>query len=66
MIDKIVIVACGKGTRLQPLTNHIPKILINIHNDNILCKIINYWNKYCKNFIILINKEYNSYINFYL
>lgn len=66
MIDKIVIVACGKGTCLQPLKNHIPKILLNIHNDNILCKLINYWNKYCKKFIILINKEYNSYINFYL
>ena len=66
MIDKIVIVACGKGTRLNPYTNYIPKILVNISNENILKKIINYWKKYCKNFIILINQNYNSYIKFYL
>jgi mannose-6-phosphate isomerase-like protein (cupin superfamily)/GTP:adenosylcobinamide-phosphate guanylyltransferase len=66
MIDKIVIVACGKGSRLNPYTNYIPKILVNINNENILKKIINYWKKYCKNFIILINSNFNSYINFYL
>jgi mannose-6-phosphate isomerase-like protein (cupin superfamily) len=66
MIDKIAIVGCGKGTRLNPFTNYIPKVLVNINNDNILCKIINYWKKYCNSFVILINKEYNSYINFYL
>jgi mannose-6-phosphate isomerase-like protein (cupin superfamily) len=66
MIDKIVIVACGKGTRLTPFTNYIPKILVNISNDNILFKIINYWKKYCKEFILIVNEEYNSYINFYL
>jgi len=66
MIDYIVIVACGKGTRLSPLTNHIPKILVNLNNDNILSKIVLYWKLYCKKFIILINEEYNTYINFYL
>jgi len=66
MIDNIIIVACGKGSRLNPLTNHIPKILVNLNNDNILTKIVSYWKTYCKKFIILINKEFNSYISFYL
>ena len=48
MIDKIVIIACGKGTRLMPLTSCIPKLLININNDNMLVKIVNYWKQYCK------------------
>ena len=66
MIDYVCIVACGKGSRLNPLTNHIPKVLVNLNNDNILSKIISYWKQYCKKFIVLINSEYNSYIEFYL
>ena len=66
MIDCVCIVACGKGSRLNPLTNHIPKVLVNLNNDNILSKIVSYWKQYCKRFIVLINCEYNSYIRFYL
>ena len=57
MIDKIVIIACGKGTRLMPLTSCIPKLLININNDNMLVKIVNYWKQYCKKIIIVTNKD---------
>jgi mannose-6-phosphate isomerase-like protein (cupin superfamily) len=66
MIDRIVVVSCGKGSRLNPITCFIPKILVNLNNENILTHIISYWKLYCNNFIILINKEYNSYIEFYL
>lgn len=66
MIDYICILACGKGVRLQPYTFNIPKILINIDNDNMLTKIVNYWKYYSNNFIIVINKEYNEMVRFYL
>ena len=66
MIDKIVIIACGKGTRLMPLTSCIPKLLININNDNMLVKIVNYWKQYCKKIIIVTNKEYNIFVDFYM
>lgn len=65
-IDNIVIVACGKGTRLKPLTTNIPKILVNINNDNIINKILNYWSQYCNNFIIIIESEFNTLVEFYL
>lgn len=65
MIDYICILAGGKGIRLYPLTIHIPKILVNLHNENILTKIVNYWKRYCKNFIIITNPEYVDFINFY-
>jgi choline kinase/mannose-6-phosphate isomerase-like protein (cupin superfamily) len=65
MIDYICILAGGKGVRLHPLTFHIPKILVNLHNENILSKIINFWKAYCKKFILIVNPEYADFINFY-
>lgn len=66
VIDTVFIFAAGNGTRLKPFTNHIPKILVNIDNDNILTKIINYWNKYTNKFVIIINKNYENIIDFYM
>lgn len=64
-IDTVVILACGKGTRLNPLTNHIPKILVNLDHNNLMCRHIEYWSKYTKNFIIVVEKKYNNLIKFY-
>ena len=65
-IDYIVICASGKGTRLLPITKHIPKLLVNIDNLNILDKIINYWRNYSKKFVIIIDSAYNEIVDFYL
>jgi hypothetical protein len=64
-IDNVVISACGKGTRLFPITQHIPKILVNINNKNMLHHFIEYWSDYSKNIIILIEPQYSEIINFY-
>jgi HAD superfamily hydrolase (TIGR01509 family) len=64
-IDFVIISCCGKGTRLSPITNHIPKSLVNIGNDNILTAQIKYWSKYTDNFIIIIDKKYNNIIDYY-
>ena len=63
--DTVVIVACGKGTRLYPYTKHLPKILVNLDHNNLLCKQLEYWSKYTENFIILIEEKYNTLIKFY-
>jgi beta-phosphoglucomutase-like phosphatase (HAD superfamily) len=65
-VDYIVICASGKGTRLLPLTKHIPKLLVNVNNDSILHNIINYWRKYSNKFTLIIDSEYNDIVNFYL
>jgi choline kinase/mannose-6-phosphate isomerase-like protein (cupin superfamily) len=65
MIDYVCILAGGKGSRLYPLTHHIPKILVNLHNENILSKIIQFWKIYCKKFIIITNPEYLDLVEFY-
>jgi HAD superfamily hydrolase (TIGR01509 family) len=65
-IDYVIISCCGKGTRLLPITSHIPKPLVNIGNDNILISQIKYWTNYTDNFIIIIETKYNEIIDFYL
>ena len=64
-LDYVVISALGKGTRLYPLTKHIPKLLINIGTNNILCNQLNYWRTYTDNIIILLGEEHNNIVKFY-
>lgn len=66
VIDYVVICASGKGTRLLPITEHIPKLLVNIDNANMLGKIIQYWKSYSNKFVIIIDSMYNIMVNFYL
>ena len=40
MVNKIVILAAGKGTRMMPLTKYIPKVLININGKPFLYYIM--------------------------
>jgi D-arabinose 5-phosphate isomerase GutQ/beta-phosphoglucomutase-like phosphatase (HAD superfamily) len=65
LIDAVVLVACGKGTRLYPYTKHMPKNLVNLDDDSLLCKQLQYWSKYTEKFIILIEEKYNELIKFY-
>ncbi len=52
----VVIMAGGKGTRLKPLTNVIPKPLIPIGEQTIMEHIINNFHKIgCNNFFVTVN-----------
>lgn len=66
IIDYVAIFAAGKGTRLEPITNYIPKVLINVMNHTLLFNIIDYWKFYTKNFIIIINSKYYTILTNYL
>lgn len=66
MLDYVCIFASGSGTRLQPFTKYIPKVLVNMSNNNLLINIINYWKRYTNNFIIIINSNYYNMVNEYL
>lgn len=65
-LDYVVISASGKGSRLLPLTEYIPKILVTYNNNCLLNNIINYWKRYTNKFIVIINKIYNFLVKFYL
>lgn len=62
----VVIMAGGKGTRLKPLTNIIPKPLIPIGNKTILEDIMNrFENIGCRKFFMSLNYK-SDMIRFYL
>lgn len=62
----VVIMAGGKGTRLKPLTNVLPKPLIPIGNKTIIEEIINDFAGYgCQNFFISVNYK-AELIQYYL
>ena len=65
LIDYIVIVASGLGSRLRPITNYIPKILVTINNKTFVELLIEYWQKICSNIIIILDSQYNEIIKFY-
>ena len=65
-IDNVIICASGKGTRLMPITNYIPKYLVNPNNFNLLTLIVKYWEPYTKNITIIIEEKYNTITEFYL
>jgi len=64
-IDYVCIVASGSGSRLSPLTNYIPKILVEFQNYPFLFKLLDYWSKYTKNILIIINSKYSQLVDFY-
>lgn len=54
--NTVVLMAGGLGTRLRPLTDHIPKPMLNIGDKPILETIINSFKGYgFKNFILSVN-----------
>ena len=62
----VVIMAGGKGTRLKPLTNVIPKPLIPIGEKTILEEILNQFERIgCSKFYMSVNYKYDM-IEFYL
>lgn len=62
----VVIMAGGKGTRLKPLTNIIPKPLIPIGNKTILEEILDQFESIgCTKFHMSVNYKYDM-IEFYL
>ena len=61
----VVILCGGKGARLKPLTNDLPKPLIKINNKSILENILLYFLKFkINNFIIASGYKKNLIKNF--
>jgi len=62
MIENILILAAGKGTRLLPLTQGVPKPLLQIDSENttILGRLISQCNKYFPKVPIYVNVSYLS------
>lgn len=65
IIDYVVITASGHSKRLQPLTNYIPKVLLSWNGKPFIQHLVEYWNNYSKNIIIICLSQHKSLIDFY-
>jgi HAD superfamily hydrolase (TIGR01509 family) len=65
IIDYVVIVASGQGSRLYPYSKYIPKILVNFNDKPFIEHIIKYWKQYTENIILVINSNYKTIVEFY-
>ena len=64
MFDTCVILAGGRGERLRPLTNFLPKPLIPVNGVSIIQLLIEYLRQYgVHNFIILSGYLADSFDN---
>lgn len=62
---KVVILAAGKGTRLRPLTQSIPKGLVEINSKPILTYIINSVKEFVSEIIIVVGHLGNKIEEYY-
>jgi glucose-1-phosphate thymidylyltransferase len=51
---KCVILCAGRGKRIIPFSEEVPKVMITIKNKPALGFIIDYWKKYTKNFVFVV------------
>lgn len=66
----IVIVAGGLGSRLSPLTDFVPKFLVNIGKNTGYVEMINYWRKQSPNplninFTVIVHGNYENLVREY-
>jgi len=57
-IDSILILAAGRGTRLKPYTDNIPKSLLPLGNTNILRRLIEQSKMYFSGVEVYVNASY--------
>ena len=57
-INSILILAAGRGTRLKPYTDYLPKSLLPLENTNILRRLIGQSEKFFSGVKIYINTSY--------
>ena len=57
-INSILILAAGRGTRLKPFTDHLPKSLLPLGHTNILRNLIEQSNEYFTGVKIYVNASY--------
>jgi NDP-sugar pyrophosphorylase family protein len=57
-IDSVLILAAGRGTRLKPFTDHLPKSLLPLGHTNILRNLIEQSNEYFTGVKIYVNASY--------
>ncbi|MFO7792424.1 MAG: sugar phosphate nucleotidyltransferase [Candidatus Saliniplasma sp.] len=62
--SKCVVLCAGKGTRLRPHSEKIPKVLLPVDGEPILSHVVDYWSKYTDDFVFVVGYEKEKVIDF--
>jgi beta-phosphoglucomutase-like phosphatase (HAD superfamily)/D-arabinose 5-phosphate isomerase GutQ/choline kinase len=65
IIDHVVIACSGHSKRLMPLTNYIPKVVLEWNGKPFIEYLIEYWRNYSKSIIIICLEQHLEIIKFY-
>ncbi len=62
--SKCVVLCAGKGMRLRPHSETIPKVLLPVNGEPILSHVVDYWSKYTDDFVFVVGYEKEKVIDF--
>lgn len=61
---KCIVICGGKGTRLGPMSTDIAKSLVTVSGKPVLGYIIDYWSRYTRDFIFVVNFKKEDIIKY--
>ena len=61
----VIILSSGLSTRLRPITNQIPKCLVNVGQETALKRQVDYWIQYedCNKIYVVIHPKYKDIVD---
>jgi len=64
----VIILSSGLSTRLRPITNQIPKCLVNVGQETALKRQVDYWIQYedCNKIYVVIHPKYKDIVEAYI
>ncbi len=61
---KCVVLCAGKGIRILPHSEEIPKVMLQLNEKPIIGHVIDYWKKYTNDFIFIVGYRKEQVINY--
>lgn len=61
---KCVVLCAGKGTRILPYSKDVPKVMLEVDNQPILCYVIDYWKQFTNDFIFVVGYKKEQVIDY--
>ncbi len=61
---KCVVLSAGKGIRILPHSDDVPKVLLELNNKPILGYVVDYWKKFTNDFIFVVGYKKEQVIKY--
>ena len=61
---KCVVLCAGKGTRILPYSEDVPKVMLELDNQPILRYVVDYWKQFTNDFIFVVGYKKEQVIDY--